>query len=412
MAATAAIIAAIIGAGGSLAGGYLARPSTTGGTKEALKAQQLSPLGGGGLEQGLRLQAMLQIGADPDEIAKELWSRNLETTLGPLAARQFLQTIDTANAKLTFGDVAGAQALITPYNQQFAGYDTRRRKKKSGSSFMKALGATYGFFGGPAGMKAGAEALGGDTYSAVAPAPTGGGPLRIEDGQIVVDIPGGLGDQVYEAFDLADEIYSNRLVGLGNLSQLAADFPVATEQNLTDMTRMVLGNLRGDIDRDTRDQTAQILQGANVSRINPAGILGRLEEQRSIQYRNADETALSRAVQLLGGRQTLASNSIAGIQQALEPTLTNSLIGVGNLAANSSNVGAAQQQAFLNLLNQNQTNSTQALGAGVGGAGASAANSLNFLALLKAIKARDSGGPAASAATTQYGPLAGDYGFG
>lgn len=353
---TALVLAGILGAGGSLAGGLLARPPKSGTSEQFFKGFQFSPLTGGAVDNQLLLQAAVQLGADPNEIAQTLFVQEWEAIHSPASARAIESWLNSANQRLALGDQAGAQQLVDLINQ-----------------------TTAGFSGG---------------------AGTGGQVARIGDGRVLITPPGALGGQLEQLRGIGtQDIFRNRLTGLSNLGQLAADFPTATATDLQQLEAQVLGNLRADIDRDVRDRSAQILQQANAGRINPAAILGRLEEQRSIQQRNAEVDALGRASALLGARQQGAAGSISGIQAALSPTLSQPLLQFQNLDASAGQIGAAQQQALANLSAQTQASRSQALGAGVAGAGGQLSDALSLPFLLQLIRQMGTGGPATPSGT-------------
>jgi hypothetical protein len=349
--ATALIIAGVLGAGATVGGSLLARPKTTGTSEQFFKAQQASPLTGGAVDDQLLLQAAVQLGADPNEIAKTLFLSEWETLHSPASARAIASWLETADQRLALGDTAGAQQLIDLINQHAAGF--------------------------------GGTGAGGGTPV-----------VRLENGRLMVTPPGAIGQQIEQLRAAGTgDIFQNRLTGLGNLGRLAADFPMATETDLQQLQASVLSNLRADIDRDVTDRTGQILQQANAGRINPAAILGRLEEQRSIQQRNAEVDSLGRAAQLLGARQGLAAGSISGIQGALSPTLSQPLLQFQNLDASAGQIGAAQQTALANLSAQTGALGSQALGAGVAGAGGQLADTLSLPFLLQLMRQINTGGP-------------------
>lgn len=169
---------------------------------------------------------------------------------------------------------------------------------------------------------------------------------------------------------IAQQTQMNRILAQAGLAQTGA----TAAQDLSALA----GEFEPQIAQQFQDERNRILQAANAGRYNPGAALGRLGETQALTQRTS---ALDRALQLLGGRQTLITNALAPAQQ-----LAQSVSGQRQGAALTvAGIGAAQQQAQQQLAQQRQENLGTGVASGIGQLG----STLQMMALLKAL----GGGP-------------------
>lgn len=182
-----------------------------------------------------------------------------------------------------------------------------------------------------------------------------------------------------------EETLQGRLAALSGISRILKDFPTASNADIDMLTRDVQSQLQRDISRMFSDERDKILEQANMGGFNPGAALGRLMEQETIQQSDSKLDALTQAITLLGGRQSLASNALGSLQTAfMNPQqLANQTASIRTNAATNAAGIAAQQAAAMNQMNaQTEANRAQATGAGVAGAFNSASSILNTYAMM------------------------------
>lgn len=181
-----------------------------------------------------------------------------------------------------------------------------------------------------------------------------------------------------------EETLQGRLAALAGISRILKDFPTASNADIDTLTADVQSQLQRDISRLFSDEREKLLEQANTGGFNPGAALGRLMEQETIQQANTKLDALTQALTLLGGRQSLASNALGSLQTAfMNPQqIANQTASIRSSAATNAAGIAAQQATAMSQMNaQTEALRAQALGSGVAGAFSSAASVPSTLAM-------------------------------
>lgn len=328
-----AIAAAVIGAGASVGGSLIAANNTPGGGSGVSDIQRLlgteaqfRPAAYSAGLSGLEGQNAYGIGASPDQLALELVTRQIEQASNSNVARKFEKYYSNLQS-LSLIRANGGQLDAKQWNLYNDSLDKVNR----------ILGA-----------RGGAAALHVDSNGV--PTLTLADPAQQQ-----------LVDAARQNFSA---IQANRLTGQQNLSNLAANYPVATAENIQNWQDQYAKQINSEINQRYGQQSEDLLQLANTRGFNPAGTLGLLDQQKAQELAAVPTTAAQRALQLIGGQQGLASNSIAGINAALSPDSTIAIMNAlrGQQTPTTGQLAAAQIAANTSLANNQNSNFNQSVG--------------------------------------------------
>lgn len=173
-----------------------------------------------------------------------------------------------------------------------------------------------------------------------------------------------------------------RLDALSKIAGIQSGFIAPTAENLAAQTSDIETALRGQIAREAADQQAALLQAAQVGRYNPGGGMGRLGEWQAQANLEAGPDAVARALQLLGGQQSLQTNALSALQASLSGAEATPLNLLQLRSGNQLGIGQLTAQQALALTGMQQQGN-QLLGQGLSNAAGSVANALTLADLLK-----------------------------
>jgi hypothetical protein len=136
---------------------------------------------------------------------------------------------------------------------------------------------------------------------------------------------------------------------LRRIAGIQSDFVAPTEEEFRAEAGEIEAALRGQIEREARDQQDALSVAAQVGRYNPGGGMGRIGEWQSQANLQAGPDSVARALQLLSGQQSLQSNALGALQGSLAQQDQGALALLGLLNGNSiANNQIAAQMAGVN----------------------------------------------------------------
>lgn len=333
------IVGGTIAAGASVGSAAIAannqpNPGSAGGVSDVMRflatESRFKPVAMSSGLMGLEGQNAYGIGASPEQLALELTSRSIEQASNANEARKFQKF---------YADLQS----FSLYKQGGGTLDAKQQKlydkalKQVNNSLLK--------FGGAAALSMGADGM---------PSLTMADPRQ---------------QQLIEAARQDSAlIQSNRLSGERQLSNLAADFPVATADQIQQWQDQYAKQIQAEISNVYGQRSEDILQMANTRGFNPAGAIGNLERLRAQDELAIPSTAAARALQLIGGQQGLAMGSISGINAALAPDATIAIMNAirGHQTPTTGQLAMAQLAASANAENVGATNLTNSLSSSAG----------------------------------------------
>jgi hypothetical protein len=170
---------------------------------------------------------------------------------------------------------------------------------------------------------------------------------------------------VEDTEELREAIREGRYQGYENIAQMAADFPMPTEEEFEAERETQFAALLEEIQLAREREEQQILQTAQVMGTNPAGALGRLGEATALQEAQAQTNATLRALGIQQSRVGTAAQGLGGLQSALNMPLqlagqtaglaTAGMESLGSLAARQMD---AYNQRFMTMLGADYNLST------------------------------------------------------
>lgn len=174
----------------------------------------------------------------------------------------------------------------------------------------------------------------------------------------LIDAQRDFNEQSQAQEDVASETQPQVLEGIKSallkISELQQNFPVPTLDQIEDFRTKL-------VDR----QSAEFLERANVAGINPSGGLGQVQN---------DPQSLANAINLFGGIQNIGGNALTQLQQSLLGPLGATVQAgsvTGNLSLGSAQLAQDQALALAQLNAQQQASQNVSLGnavaSGVGG---------------------------------------------
>ena len=341
---------------GAIVGGTIAAGASVYGSNQASKAAKGGKLSLGNMRGSLSLEnefrpidyspGLLQLvgqsayglGSDPDSMAMEFLIRQAESSSNPEMAHRIQNNLQRIQA-LSLSD----PATRTP------------QARRQLDSLLKKTNALLVRVGG-------------------------GGQISMPGGRMQVNFAdAGLQDLVTRARQDSESIRQNRLNAQKSLAQITGDFPTASAGDLDRLTADERVRQEREINDRYKSESERILTSANTSGWNPAGVLSELEKNRSDALFDTQFTAADRALQVLGGRQTGALNSIKGLQLGLSPDTEIALLNAlrnqqtpttGQLAAAQIGAGSQSASAASQALSSGYNQAGQAISTAAGQVGA------------------------------------------
>lgn len=161
-------------------------------------------------------------------------------------------------------------------------------------------------------------------------------------------------------------IEQGRIDALRKVAGIQSGFVAPSEADLLSRTGDIETSLRAQIARERADSENALLEQAQARGINPGARLGRLDEWQAQSNLDANTTALSRALQLLGGEQALQTNAISSLQGSLQPATVNASNLIG-MRMNQNSQVANQALGLAGLEQQGNQFLGQGIAAGANG---------------------------------------------
>jgi hypothetical protein len=328
-----AILGGLLGAGGSIGGGFLSQPETTPFNALPLFLPQASAAGGVsslnfGALSGLADPSTLQVAGPLSRAFENFRSQGFEAGAGRSGTERVAARINIAN--MAFNVVRGARAN---------GFSDRRPHGR-GSTFSAEEASSMN--AEEILVRTGNEDLAQWVKTTIVPS---SGFSSIDDlFNAELDFQSSIPEQTQAAQRIAEvnrQLSETSALGqLGVLQNLpSTDIESLKAQELTRLTR--------ELDERSLDAA----RFANQAGFNPGRILGDIEDQRV----DADLTALSRAIGLISGEQQVAGQGLSILQAGDPNRFTLPLAPGQTQALNPLATGAAQSQGLV----------TNPLGAGV-----------------------------------------------
>ena len=263
------------------------------------------PLEQGALEEQLRLQAFIQLGAPLDTIIDDFIVRRVASGSSPSQARIVQDGLQVLRNELaTNGATVKAHRLVNQLNSKLErGFATGR-------------------------LRGGAQSIGGPAV------------FSIKDGQLSTNFTGPEGEQLNALIGQTQQIFTDRLTTQQNVARAGASLEIPTRGDIEAEEQQQIALQQEQLNRQFDEQAQQITERANLLGISPGAALGELEEQRLLLNQQIQtEGGLTRALQLLGGQQNLTSQGILAGQNALNPTLSGPALAAGGQSLQAQTQG-------------------------------------------------------------------------